>query len=635
MNPTKPARPSREDLPPSARGRPTALVGAVLLVGLTFGLLTGFGELLLLGVRKYVQHEFLFTGADVIWSAPLVTGLVFGLVAVPIALFAFLLPRLVTPARTAGFFVFLGAFSWFYLYPQFHRVAALVLAMGIGVQAARLLVTRQPALVRFSRWGAPVLLLLVALLGAGLHLGRGWLERRSLAGLGDAREGTPNVLLIVLDTVRDLDLSLYGYERPTTPALERFAARGFRFDRAFSTAPWTLPSHASMFTGRAVHEMAADWLVPLGGTWPTLAEALQAEGYVTAGFVANTNYTSAETGLARGFIHYEDYVPSPALLARNAALVRVFARNRAFRRVIGDQDAIGRRSADDISGAFLGWLDHAPPDRPFFAFLNFYDAHRPYLPPEPFASRFIPEGTEPDPRLARNAKPGDADRIEKTDWARNAYDGALAYLDDRLGRLLDSLAHRGLLDHTIVIVTSDHGEEFGEHGLFDHGNSVYRQATQVPLVIVAPRVPAGGTAAAPVSLRDLPRTILDLALGRVDSTFPGRSLARFWTGSDTMPDDPVLSEVRKVIRQPEWYPASQGDLAAVISGRYRYIRNLGSGTEELYDIETDPLEARDLADSAAGQAVLPGLRAVLAAARHAPAITAAGQHSDTVRGEPR
>jgi arylsulfatase A-like enzyme len=314
--------------------------------------------------------------------------------------------------------------------------------------------------------------------------------------------------------------------------------------------------------------------------------------------------------------------------------VRVLARNRTVRRIIGDQDAIGRRSADDINGAFLDWLDHAPAGRPFFAFLNFYDAHRPYLPPEPFASRFIPEGTRPDPRLARNAQPGDADRVEKTVWARNAYDGALSYLDDRLGRLFDELDRRGILDQTVVIVTSDHGEEFGEHGLFDHGNSLYRQATQVPLVIAGPGVPAAGSAAAPVSLRDLPRTVLDLALGRSDADFPGRSLTRFWSSTDSTAD-PVLTEVRKVIRQPEWYPASQGDLAAVISGRYRYIRNLGTGKEEVYDIESDPLEANDLAGRASGHAALPRLRATLAALRHDTALASGAMARDTVMGAPR
>ena len=113
--------------------------------------------------------------------------------------------------------------------------------------------------------------------------------------------------MIVWDTVRADHLSLHGYGRPTTPNLERLAARGVRFNLAFSTSSWTLPSHASLFTGRWPHELRVDWTVPLGNDFPTLAEYLGAQGYDTAGFAANVDYCSRETGLARGFVHYEDY----------------------------------------------------------------------------------------------------------------------------------------------------------------------------------------------------------------------------------------------------------------------------------------------------------------------------------------
>ena len=121
----------------------------------------------------------------------------------------------------------------------------------------------------------------------------------------------PNVLLIVMDTVRADRLSLYGYHRPTSPALEALAKGGIRFDEARATAPWTLPSHASMFTGRWPHELDASWRTPLGTKFPTLAEYLGSRGYATAGFVANVEYCSSEFGLDRGFTHYEDYAFEP------------------------------------------------------------------------------------------------------------------------------------------------------------------------------------------------------------------------------------------------------------------------------------------------------------------------------------
>ncbi len=145
----------------------------------------------------------------------------------------------------------------------------------------------------------------------GIRVRRDWLkERRELfrpLPTGDP----PNVLLIVMDTVRADRLSLYGYHRPTSPALEALAKGGIRFDEARATAPWTLPSHASMFTGRWPHELDASWRTPLGTKFPTLAEYLGSRGYATAGFVANVEYCSSEFGLDRGFTHYEDYAFEP------------------------------------------------------------------------------------------------------------------------------------------------------------------------------------------------------------------------------------------------------------------------------------------------------------------------------------
>ena len=119
-----------------------------------------------------------------------------------------------------------------------------------------------------------------------------------------------------MDTVRAGNLSLYGYLRPTTPRLEQFAKTGVRFDRAIAAAPWTLPSHAAMFTGRFPHEISADFRAPLDSARLTLAEAMRARGYMTAGFVANTYYCNAENGLGRGFAHYEDYPISASEFAR-------------------------------------------------------------------------------------------------------------------------------------------------------------------------------------------------------------------------------------------------------------------------------------------------------------------------------
>jgi arylsulfatase A-like enzyme len=193
------------------------------------------------------------------------------------------------------------------------------------------------------------------------------------------------------------------------------------------------------------------------------------------------------------------------------------------------------------------------------------------------------------------------------------YDGALAYLDHELEQLFTELKARGLLENTIILLTADHGEEFGEHGVFDHGNSLYRPSVQVPLVIVAPgRAPAGRVVSGPVSLRDVAHTLVDLAAGR-ENPFPGISFRQQW--SDSAPvAEPVLSEVSKGIRTPAWYPVSRGDMTSLVADSLRYIRN-GDGQEELYGLLTDPWEHHDLATSDSGGPALERLRQTLQASR--------------------
>lgn len=209
------------------------------------------------------------------------------------------------------------------------------------------------------------------------------------------------------------------------------------------------------------------------------------------------------------------------------------------------------------------------------------------------------------------------DLSTRRDWSaaeidseRAAYDGSIAWLDSELGKLFEALGARGRLDNTIVVVTSDHGEQFGEHGLMDHGNSLYRPLLEVPLVIVWPgRVPAGVRVDTPVSLRDLPATITDLVFGQ--PTLPGRSLAGLWDDSSMIPS-PLLSELQEGIRSPEWLPVARGDLESLVVDDHHYIRN-GDGREELYDLSADPEERRDLVGSEAAGPRLAILRARLEA----------------------
>jgi arylsulfatase A-like enzyme len=177
-----------------------------------------------------------------------------------------------------------------------------------------------------------------------------------------------------------------------------------------------------------------------------------------------------------------------------------------------------------------------------------------------------------------------------------AYDGTLAYLDDHVGRMLDELERLGELDRTIVVITSDHGEQFGEHDLLEHANSLYLPLLHVPLaVIYPPKLPAGVRVVVDVSLRDLPATILDVAGFGLQGRLPGRSLAGLWRGGTAAPLSPVLSEAHRTsTRYPESYPARKGRMKSIVVDGMHYILNLGDGRQELYDLTRDPDELQDL-----------------------------------------
>jgi len=591
------------------------LLGLAVFCGLVAGVLQLGG----LAIRKYAQGNFLYVGSEVIWTIPLVTTIAFVAVAGAVALLRPVLGRWLGWPLAFGLYAAATVFAILYQFPQLHRFAALFLSLAFGTQLARTAARRAagfaPFVRRSVRWLAGLYLLVVI----GLFSLSGLRERVARNALGEAQSGMPNVLLIILDTVRSANLSTYGYDRETTPNLSRIAESGVRFVHAFSTAPWTLPAHGSLFTGRYAHELEADWRVPLDDRFPTLAEELAKAGFFTCGSSANPDYATTEVGVGRGFLRFEDHTFSAGELLRSTPLTLPITRNRMFRRLIGE-DIMGRRRAPSVNRSAQRCIDDAG-DRPFFVFLNYYEAHRPYLPPEPYRSRFVPDGEGLDPRAVRVAEPGDDTLASKTAWAVNAYDGALAYLDAELGTLFDGLAASGALDNTLVIIASDHGEEFGEHRVFDHGHSLYRQALEVPLIVLLPgRDPTNVAVERPVTLRSIPATILDVLGLESESSIPGRSLAPLWTSDDAgirdeagtrdeagIRDDSgtrvdsVLADVRKAIRQPEWYPASQGDLRSLVSEGFHYIVNRGTGEEELYDFAEDPSERVDLIETPTGR----------------------------------
>jgi len=574
-----------------ALNRTGFLVRLIALLGLTAGL----GEVLLFEAQKYILHLFIFVGRDLVWMAPLSELILFLVLGVVFLLVHRLFPR-ITWVTALTIFGSLTVMALLWMYTPFHKGAALLLALGVGVQGARM-ARRRPALVAaVVRVGLPLTIVLTLVMGIGTRGMRWWQERRAVAALPAAPGHAPNILLIILDTVRAWDLSGYGYHRPTMPELDKLMQSGVRFDWAFSQAPWTLPSHASLFTGRFPHELQADWLSPMDTSHPTLAEVLSAHGFLTGGFVGNELYLDYEKGLHRGFQHYEDYPVSLGELFRNSVIVRELSGKRWLREPFKSYEVLGRKDAETVNREFLSWLDGSG-ERPFFAFLNYFDAHAPYLPADSVARRFATPGLHPlydGWTLYRGRPKGDSLPLDYVLDNRDRYDAMLAQMDAALGRLFAELARRGVLDQTIVIVTSDHGEEFGEHNLMGHGNSLYLPLLHVPMVIRYPGgVPAGSQVTQPVALRDIASTIMDLARIPGPSPFPGRTLTRFWRDSIPGSPDTLLMELEYNSRLPKGTPVDKGSMRAVVLDSLHYILN-GDKREELYDFLRDSVEAHDL-----------------------------------------
>ena len=587
------------------------------LLAVVFGLFTGGLELTQWLIRNAITGGVSLGSFQMsrhfVWMIPAADLAIFLVVGLALGGLARFRPRLATKL---GIFVcgFLCALAMLLTIPGLYATAAVTFAGGVGMLLARRF-EADPRGRRSSSEAQTLVLGGSAFCLAGWDVSQGALSGRSAnAAAVPAPAGSPNVLLLVLDTVRAESLSLYGYERDTTPNLARLASRGIRFDQARSTAPWTLPSHAGMFTGRWPHELKVGESRPLDATYPTLAEHLTSHGYATGGFIANTFFCNAWFGLGRGFRHYDDYYEEQ-LAVSAAETLRCSALGRLTVRLLNDPFGVDRRRKDasQVNGAFLAWLDKQN-GRPFFGFINYFDAHTPYILPPGAEHRFgrPPQNAE---ELATingwDARSRTSVSDAELTLTRDAYDDGLAYLDGEIGKLFDDLDRRGVLDDTIVILTSDHGENHGEHGLIGHGRSLYDQEVHVPLLVFLPGgAHAGEVVADPVSLRDIPATAVDL-LGLSDgSPFPGSSLARCWESPGGSAEVPVLTEVLlrdQISKNPNRPPAWRGPMYSIVAEDQTYIRN-ADGQEELYDFRSDPAQVRDQAASADSKAVIQRMR---------------------------
>jgi len=586
-------------------------IGAIALA-ISFGLCAGFLDVGIIFLSKYFWHSdgYFRIARDFPWTVP--AGHVV-LLLVPGILVAALAARSRGISLRAGLWVFASLAIWAALLRSpLYPVCTLLLALGLG----RFLGDAIAARGLRPRYLGLTVLGLLGVLGVFAAMSSGWQavrERRGVAGLPAAPERASNVILIVWDTVRSYDVSSYGFSRDATPNLTQWAQKGVQFNHALAAAPWTYPSHTSFFTGQWPKKLNSQWKFTLDTPDPTLAEYLTSQGYQTAGFAANTSCCTYESGLSRGFSHWEDYALTPlSLLTRTVPgkwmLLKVLDFGGFYRLGFNffyekKWQNLESRGARDVNERFLNWLSGRRPDRPFFAFLNYFDAHEPFIPPPSYENGFGIKPKTPEEYQflfdyvgANKATSRPRDLV----MARDCYDDCILFLDEQLGRLLGLLKKQGLLENTTVIITADHGEGFGDHGIFGHSYTVNLDEIGVPLVILSPQAPARRFVPDAVSLRDLPATVVDLLGLSSSSPFPGRSLAAHWKSTSQDParqlTTPAFSErvdaTALVARSKEKLDAGWFQMSIVARGMH-YMRD-STGVEQLFDLTIDPFEAHDI-----------------------------------------
>jgi arylsulfatase A-like enzyme len=382
-------------------------------------------------------------------------------------------------------------------------------------------------------------------------------------------EGVRRIVLISIDTLRADHLGTYGHRRKTSPNLDALAARGAVFEDTSTTAPWTLPAHVSMLTGLYPEQTRVRTREVLGEDIPTMAETLLAAGYRTGG-MGNVRWLQPAFRLNRGF---EQWRLLPADESRKGAAARI----------------------TDFGMEFLEQND----GERCFLFLHYFDVHSPYRSQPVFERAFLPPGFRKTSKVTgATMQLGLAatdhgyvvfSEQEREDLER-LYDAGILQLDYDLGRLFRFIDERFGFDDTLVIVTSDHGEGFLEHGRFSHGADQYQEVLRVPLILRGGSVPASVRIDAPTSIVDVAPTIFAAAGVAPRGTLPGVDLGRDW-------EAPALARDERVLYSQSAPGPDKDVIRMARRGRLKLITNLESGRRELYDLKADPTEHEDLSEA--------------------------------------
>jgi arylsulfatase A-like enzyme len=575
-----------------------------LVAAVWLGCLTGLAEGLGLCALQWLHLMSWYMAqqgvtAQIIWISTLVDVIFFTGMGVGFAVLARMFPRLPVAKVNVFALFFLVFVNWLSLPDRIRWYGVLVMALGLATACTRWFLKNEPAVRTFWRRTLPWAVAAGVLAFVGIEGGIRVAERIAIAQLPKAPAEAPNIIVVVLDTVRADHLSAYGYGRETSPNLDRLAKEGVLFENAFSSSNWSPPSHASLVTGLYLNEHGMEWDRPnLEERFLTIAEYLRGRGYRTEASSGNLDWFARTRGFGRGFIRFDDLNFS----AGDVIVRTMYGRMLPFRiklRMNGFH-----KLASVVNRDAMQWMGRDP-SRPFFMMLNYIDSHAAYMAPHPFRTKFL---KKPRNWYILADEEADYSRMKQEDLEEEigAYDGTIAYTDHQLGLLLGELEKLGQAKNTLVIVTADHGDSFGEHGTYLHRNDLYREVVRVPLVIWWPaKVPANRRISRPVSNAAIPATIEDLLGGSAPQAFPGPPLAQLWKTPENAENWPwPLVEVSQQPFPGRWrLPTYSGWMKSLISPRWQYIVHEKRG-EELYDWNNDPEERHDQARTPEGREIV-------------------------------
>jgi arylsulfatase A-like enzyme len=596
-------------------------LGAIL--GATAALLEISIRLFFGGFMSIINPSFYFPAMVIYAMAGGLSAFILGLFLAILSLLLFrsaafekdnLMPLYFTLIASFAFFLMVGGYINSLFLPSYLDIQSLVfdgvflvVAVVLGILLYRLVKSRRQGLRRLVRvWQYGLVAILVIAFLVALPRGESTGDDTAAAKLPP--DGSANVLVLLIDTLRADYLSCYGFELPTSPNIDKFAGEGAQFLNTFSPASWTKPATASLMTGFYPSTHQANTMGSgLSDSFEIMPEIYKKKGYRTAIFTSN-NLVSPLFGFDQGvdFFYY-----GKAQMIRELMLgdiIRTLSRMELEKRQqleaflwelesylrFGEQVAYDL-SADALNTNFLEWAE-SDAGRPFFAYIHYIEPHYPYTPPPPYDSLFagVESGEFVQPEQNYGFQP--FDRMDPVDpelvrTVLGEYMGEIAYIDDCLGRFFSELDKRGILDKTLVVLTADHGEEFFEHSMWGHGHSLFNEVVDIPLIMRYPAlIPPGTKVSTLASLVDILPTLYDFSGIQASHVLPGKSLLPFLREGDAVADG--HKSYGEVLRG--------GQMALYITdGTYKLLKCEKGVLEEtlMFSILEDPSENTNLSDS--------------------------------------